>query len=256
MKKISVLLCLALLMVMSVPTAYGAPQQDDVNIDEIYNHVTTLIQSGASDKEIEEYKNANGISTVNKEVVNIDKSGKSIRPSSITVMSTQPSSYTLTIWHDRNDRTLTTNYIFVSLDSDLYSSIESYPASYDVLSINWDKNVFTFVQTNTSASAWLADATKSMDGTVLFNFEDDDVFWSGVSVWATLSTKSGQRGVLTSSNTLFTHTYDSTQKNTSSTGNASVTWGQPVSLGYSYTVNTTSVEKNWTFADTTSFTTP
>ncbi|WP_156934140.1 hypothetical protein, partial [Paenibacillus zanthoxyli] len=133
-------------------------------------------------------------------------------------MSTAPTNYTLTIWHDKNDRTLTTNYIFVTLNSPS-GGFEQYPASYDVLSINWDKDIFTYVSNN-SSNAWLSDATKSMDGTVIFGFEDNDAYDPfTVSAWATLSTKSGKRGVLTSANTLFTHTYDSTQSSTLTASN-------------------------------------
>lgn len=162
-----------------------------------------------------------------------------------------------------------TNYI--TKDSDRYyawvqvekkaslpadATYELYPASYDVVSINWDSKKFNYVSSGTSNSAnmWLADADNRNSGTILFNIYDNleggGDAWT-VSAYAKLSAKTtGQ----TTTAAKYTHTYDTTQKSEQYSGTASWTWGSPLEIGVNYTVTTTDVEKNWTKAATASVT--
>ena len=134
------------------------------------------------------------------------------------------------------------------------ASIESYPASYDLVSINWDSNKFNYVSSGVSnGNMWLADADQRNSGTILFNMYDNiefQNFWS-VSAYAKLSAKTtGQ----TTTSTKYTHTYDTKQKSTSYSGSAAWTWGSPINLGVNYSVTITDAESNWSKSATASVT--
>ncbi|KGE19225.1 hypothetical protein [Paenibacillus wynnii] len=262
MKKrfLSIVACFLFLINSAAVSATPKP----IDIDSIYTQITEMIKQGATEQEIQEYKKKNGLTNLTKEEVKLDKDGNVIAPtssSSISIQSLTPDAYTLTIWIDRNDRERSTNYIFTNVKMGSFS-VEKYPASYDILSINWSNDVYNYVSWstgNTNATAnyapWLADADQRSSGTILLNFEDSDPYWANpLSAWATVSVKSGKLGTATSASMKLTHTYDSTASSTSQTGSANWTWGQPLSVGVSYTVNTNTVEKNWSKAATASWT--
>lgn len=53
----------------------------------------------------------------------------------------------------------------------------------------------------------------------------------------------------------FTHTHQVTEESSSQTGEASISWNEPLLIGYSYTVNKTTKDDNWEKADTYPITT-
>ncbi|WP_410771364.1 hypothetical protein [Fontibacillus sp. BL9] len=128
---------------------------------------------------------------------------------------------------------------------------ETKPASYDVIGVYWNKNAASYYSYNNSDSTKnsLRSGQRTGEGLALFNAYDDKMlitmdYW--VSVYVTPKTNGGDIDFGAD----WTHTYD--QKSTTSTGQASISFGGTGliegSIGYSVTTSTT--ETSWTLSDT------
>lgn len=212
--------------------------------------------NGATNQDVIQFLNSKGIEVLASNSVIIDSKGNEVSGvNGISPMALDPSLRVLTNYITKDSGRY---YAWVQVEKratlPANATYENYPASYDVVSINWDPKKFDYVANGTSNSnMWLADADQRNAGTILFNIYDnfDAVNATTVSAYAKLSAKTtGQ----TTTAAKYTHTYDVTQKTTTYSGTAKWTWGSPLDLGVSYSVTQTEKETNWTKAATASVT--
>ncbi|WP_151208780.1 hypothetical protein [Paenibacillus yonginensis] len=198
--------------------------------------------------------NSKGIEVLSSNSVILDDEGNELsRDGGLSINSLEPHLRVLTNYITKDSGRYYAWVQVVKQDTlPVNATYESYPASYDVVSINWDPKKIDYVANGTSgANMWLADADQRNAGTILFNIYDnfDAENTTSVSAYAKLSAKTtGQ----TTTAAKYTHTYDLTSKTTTYTGTASWTWGSSASVGINYTV--TSKETNWSKAATASVT--
>jgi hypothetical protein len=246
MKKRFLFMVLAVILCMAnVSFVSAAPAQKTVDYS-AFDRLTELKHSGQiKDSEVAAYLKKAGWNVANTKTITLDAKGNEINPSDISVMSTTPSNYTLTIWSTYNDRIRTEWAIYTSLHTTDY---ESYPASYDVFSLDWDPGVFTFRSISADTSdRWLA-ISKSNYGSMLFNLKDDAIFGTNITVDTYVGLTQKQpvgSPVNTSFDLNFNHTYDVTNSSTTYTGSAQINFGAPSGIGISWTTQTTTIEKYW-----------
>jgi len=255
MKKIKFIFLLALSLVLSslsgIASADAVQGEDDFGIT--LQQVDQMKRSGATDQAVITFLNSQGIEVLASDSVILDNSGN--QQSEISTRAVDTSLRKLTNWITKDSGMY---YAWVSVErlASLPSSatIESYPASYDVVSINWDSKKFKYVASGaTNGNMWLADADQRESGTILFNMYDNvehQNLWT-VSAYAKLSAKTtGQ----TTTSAKYTHTFDAKSTSTSYSGQASWQWGSPLNLGVNYSVTITDKESNWTKAATANVT--
>lgn len=228
-----------------------AAQGDDFT--EILQQVDKMKTDGATYQDIEQFLNSKGIEVLARSTMTLDARGNEVGNISTRALSSNLRRVTNWITKDSGRY-----YAWVqvervrSLPAD--ATYEDYPASYDLVSINWDPNVFTYVANGVSNNnMWLADADQRNKGTILFNMYDNlSAGVETVSAYAKLSAKKAQ---LTTTAVKYTHTYDKTEKTTTYTGSANWKWGNAAEVGVNYSVTETNIEANWTKAETANVTT-
>ncbi|MGO4529088.1 hypothetical protein AB4Z30_08395 [Paenibacillus sp. 2TAF8] len=256
MRKLKLSFLLAISLVLSSLSGLASAESNketEDNFPKLMQQADQLKDSGATDKEIDKFLKSQGVQVLSSNTITLDEKGNELSASSgeVSIMNI-----------DAADRKVTTRvtkdsgryYAWVQIDRmptlPSNATFEDYPASYDVVSINWNPAYFNYVANGvTNANMWLADADFRDKGTILFNIYDNLDRGSTVSAYAKLSAK---KAGSTTTAVKYTHTYDKTQKSSTYTGNASWSWGSPLGVGVSYAIATSEVEANWSKSATAS----
>nr|WP_145405023.1 hypothetical protein [Paenibacillus xylanexedens] len=256
MKKLKLSLLLAISLVLSsfsgMASAESIKEPED-NFPKLMQQADQLKDNGATDIQIDKFLKSQGVEVLSSSTMTLDENGNELGASSegVSIMNIDASVRKITT---RVTKDSGRYYAWVQIDRvptlPANATFEDYPASYDVVSINWNPTFFDYVANGvTNNNMWLADADYRDKGTILFNIYDNLDRGSTVSAYAKLSAK---KAGSTTTAAKYTHTYDKTQKSTTYSGNASWTWGSPLSVGVAYAVATSEVEANWSKSATAS----
>lgn len=120
---------------------------------------------------------------------------------------------------------------------------EKYPGTLDVLSVEWDPSVATYYSNTASGYATCRDTSKKAKGIVVFNYDDKNC-WYDTSMAAVYVTPK-KPGSWLDIGSKFTHTYTEKSVKTTETISIGFSLAGPTG-GYSYTADTTIVNKAWT----------
>lgn len=255
-------LLIILLLTFSLSTSViaGSHEKKQVDIfEKVYKEVDNMKKNNASIEEIMAYKREQGIITLSltqsfyseeenaivTEKYQYNKDGKQINKSitiddsyfqnsptsDSSVMSIyhlEPSDIETRCWVDHFPRD---NEYAIYGELTKTSGSEDYPASYDVLGISWDIDVFNYLRQGSSSynngEIWLRESKhRYTGGTILFSLEDDAMkshSYGSVSAWAILEPKVSNAN--TSGGVDFTHTYEDIRETRTQTGEASISWG-------------------------------
>ncbi|WP_168121226.1 hypothetical protein [Paenibacillus sp. HB172176] len=258
-KHCSVILSVCLLtLLFGSNMAWASPSE--LTLDEVYQQVALMKSNGATQNEIISFKSEHGINTVSVSTVDYDMNGNVINQNSGGISPLgMPTTYTsVNTWIDSIEQGQYAGYYTIYAEQQrvcytTYCLDEAYPASYDVMSINWNTDDFEYISYGqpSSSKLWLADADQRYGGTVLFNVLDNydnnntsGGYVAGYVIVDRLNSNTSTAAVK------FTHTFDKTESSTSTTGQAGWQWGAPLNVGVSYTVTKTTTEDNWSISDT------
>ncbi|MEK3918105.1 hypothetical protein [Paenibacillus sp. FSL K6-2393] len=256
MKKFRLSFLLAITLVLSSFSGFASADTEQGAEDtflKIMRQADQLKDNGATDKVIDKFLKSQGVEVLSSNTVTLNENENEFEANvgEYNALNIDP-----------GDRKLTTRitkdsgryYAWVQIDRlptlPANATFEDHPASYDLVSINWNPTYFNYVANGvTNNNMWLADADYRDKGTILFNIYDNLDQGSTVSAYAKLSVK---KVGSTTTAVKYTHTYDKTQETKSYSGNAKWTWGSPLEVGVSYTVASTLVEANWSKSATAS----
>jgi len=158
------------------------------------------------------------------------------------VNAASPSNLTLSIFsaHRGHD---TYHRLICSFDWNGYG--ESKPATYDVLGIFFNKNMADYYGYSQSDEniCWLKDSSKFLEGTILFNVNDDKFELITRDGYVSVYVTPKMTGTFVYGGK-YVHTYNTT--NTTTSGSASVKFsGTGVTGSIGFSVDVTTVETNW-----------
>lgn len=229
-------------------------------VKNILKQAAELDQSGASLEEVISFKESQGLQVLDVSEVYVDLYGNEINPNGIGTLALDAAYRKITNTMDYDPQTGEYNiYGKIEHIADLGQGWmhEPHPASYDVVSADWNSDLLQYrswgLLSGSSSNFWLNDATQREKGSLLFNLKDNFPGGTSIHFYVELR-KAGSKTGTTSTQIRYTHTYDKTAKTTTYSGNASYQWGNPgPSFGVTYTVLTTQVEANWSRSGTTSF---
>lgn len=220
----------------------------------VFKRITQLQKTQhLTDDQIEKMLKQAGWVTVSKETKHfyVDSSGKlvsadTVQGAAITPLShADPYFITLTLYTDYDEHNPMEWVMYGTWQWDWGGGWEDNPGSYDVVSLDWDPSKFSYegygMADTSGYPYWVSDGSHRFDGTIIWEVRDN----RNGGIWVYLHQKVG-RGIHTSGEIKYTHTY--TTKSTSSQYGVNIVWGQPSSLGWSYTVTTTQQDMQWSRA--------
>ncbi|WP_127589796.1 hypothetical protein [Paenibacillus lautus] len=254
MKKFKlVLLAISLILCSFAGVASADEAQGDESFGETIQQVDQMRENGATNEEVIQFLNSKGIEVLASDSVIVDNRGNEV--SDISPQALDPSLRVLRNYITKDSGRY---YAWVQVEKKATlpanATYEPYPASYDLVSINWDPKKFDYVANGvTNRNMWLADADQRNAGTILFNIYDnfDGENVSVVSGYAKLSAKgTGQ----TTTAAKYTHTYYVNKNTSTYSGTAKWSWGNPLDVGVSYSITTIQNETYWPTAATASVT--
>ena len=236
-----------------LPTAFAEKQDDndDEETIEIFDEIGELRKEGKLEKdEIEGMIEKSDWTVVEHKRIIVDKNGKEIEveDGDFSVNYVDPGYFTIDLWINAHDRYRDRWTAFADWE---WSDWELYPASFDVLSFNWDPDLLKYVSRKPTdeESVWIMSAEERDNGTLLFNVRDRvslvDKNRTGSYYVNLRQVDYPNPDEFTSVSVKYTHTYDTTQKSTEFSGEAGIDWGTGGTIGVSYRVISTTVEKNW-----------
>ena len=255
MKKKMFSLMLTLVLSLTSLLSASANGNEDKDFGSILNQAGILEENGASQSEVIDFFASQGITVQDVSTKYVDIHGREVAaPSEFSTFSLDAVYREITNWTGTDSSKNYYAWAKVRMIADIQQGwvYEMYPASYDVLSINWNPNYLSYVSNGIdtgSGNVWLADADQRDNGSVLFSLKDNPLPDHYVQVYVKLKAK---KAGSTTTSAKYTHTYDQTSSSESYSGNASWTWGSPLTVGVSYSVTTTSKEANWSKAATAS----
>lgn len=265
MKKILVSLLLAVVLCIPTSAFAGSPMMSLQNLsNEEFSELSTKgIESlkkqidTMGDREFDDFivKYLKNNIDHEKAAVNLSKLGVTLAKKPSQLIETRSvEAYEADIWVTAAKRGGESFYRLIAYYG-FDDASETKPGSYDVVGIYWNKNSASYYSYNNSSDEKnsLRSGQRSGDGLVLFNAYDDKMYITMdyyVAVYVTPKANGGDIDFGAD----WTHTYD--EKSTSSTGQASISFGGDgiVSGSIGYSVTTSTTEESWTLADTNAIT--
>lgn len=170
--------------------------------------------------------------------------GEEINPSSqeLGIMALNKDNLTLSLYAFRNDRK--PRQFAVYSEYTWRAVTEMYPASEDVLGLEWLNSTLQPLSTGKNSDNITYTGRSPAQQVVVFTVSDPMVGKRSGTAWVVLEAPSSiTNGTKLSFNTLFDHTYETSQR--TETWGASITWDPKLTGSLSYTVQLQKTETKW-----------